>query len=366
MLRHLCERFPSADLYTLFHEPGSVPTEIEDRRIFVSPLNRMPWRTRHYRKLLPLFPWAIRRFDFSDYDLVLSTSHAVAKSVRTPRGVAHVDYCFTPMRYVWDQVEAYLGTGLRRSLAQPLVRGLRQFDVRTSRKQDVTRFVAISSDVADRIARHYGREARVVPPPVDISWIEVAQQPPEDFYLLVGSFVPYKREELAIDAFRNLDRTLVIVGEGPSRARLAQNLPRNIKMVGHVDDTTLASLYRRCRALIYPQHEDFGLVAVEAQAAGRPVIAYCAGGVLDTVRPFKEQGVEAASYEATGVFFDEQTPKSLCRAVERFEKIQERFLPLTLRRWAERFSPQAFDTAMDLEIAAALGDCKPLRGEKLQ
>ncbi|MBJ20755.1 MAG: glycosyltransferase family 4 protein [bacterium] len=360
VLHHLARRYPDADLFTLIHERGSVPAEIESRRILTSPLDRIPGRAHHYRKLLPLFPWAIRQFNLSGYDLVLSTSHAVAKSVRTPPDVAHIDYCFTPMRYVWDHVDAYLGHGARRRLASPLIRRLRRFDVATSGKESVTRFIAISTDVADRIRRHFGRHARVIPAPVDIDWIECARGPAQDYYLLVGGFVPYKREDLAIEAFRRLDRRLVIAGDGPMRARLARRAPANIEFTGRVDEATLAELYRGCRALLYPQREDFGLVALEAQAAGRPIIGFAAGGILDTVRPLRNEEVEvepgesAGSQDATGVFFGEQTPVALRAAIERFEKREELFDPQRLRRWAERFSPARFDEGLDHEIEAAM------------
>lgn len=382
VLHHLARRYPNSDLYTLIHERGSVPAEIESRRILTSPLDRFPGRANHYRKLLPLFPWAIRRFDLSGYDLVLSTSHAVAKSVRIPKGVAHVDYCFTPMRYVWDHMDSYLGHGTRRRLADPMIRRLRRFDVETSGEDSVTRFIAISTDVAGRIRRHYGRPARVVPPPVDIDWIETASGAPNDYYLLVGGFVPYKREDLAIEAFRRLGRRLVIAGDGPLRTRLERRAPPNVEFTGRIDDAALAKLYRGCRALLYPQHEDFGLVAVEAQAAGRAVIGFAAGGILDTVRPLEpsfptrslppdarrsETNRPARDFEtslpwqdteefgATGVLFDEQTPEALCAAIERFEKNEHLFDPRALQRWAEHFSPDRFDAALDREIEAAMG-----------
>jgi glycosyltransferase involved in cell wall biosynthesis len=349
VLLHLARRFPKADLFTLFHTPGSVPTEIEDRLITTSALDRLPWMDRHYRKLLPLFPWAMRRFDFADYDLVLSTSHAVAKSIRVPAGVAHLDYCFTPMRYIWSQTDAYLGRGPTRWLAAPLIQALRHFDVKTSGPDSVTRFVAISHDVRERIQRHYGRRARVIAPPVDLSWIDVAGEPAEDFYLLVAGFVPYKRDALAIETFRKLSRRLVVVGDGPGRRALERRASPNIQFVGHVDDAALADLYRRCRALIHPQHEDFGLVPVEVQAAGRPVIAFGEGGVRDTVRPLTE-----GSHDATGIFFDEPTTQALAVAIERFEKVEHQFDAKRIRRWADQFSPARFDEAFDREIEATL------------
>lgn len=357
VLEHLAHRYPDADLFTLFHAPGSVPAAIERLAIRTSPLDRLPSAHRHYRKLLPLYPWAIRRFDFEGYDLVLSTSHSVAKSVRVPASTPHLDYCFTPMRYVWDQADEYLGRGMRRALAAPLVAGLRAFDRRTAGPASVTRFVAISQEVAGRIRRHYGRQANVVPPPVDVSWIEAARAPAEDFFLLVAGFVPYKREDLVIECFRRSGRRLVVAGDGPGRPALERDRPPNVEFLGRVDDRTLAELYRRCRALIYPQCEDFGLIAVEAQAAGRPVIAFGAGGVLDSVRPLAESPAPAHDdpIGATGIFFDRQTPEALAAAIERFEKADLLFRPAALRAWAERFSPARFDAALDRELASLGG-----------
>jgi glycosyltransferase involved in cell wall biosynthesis len=371
VLQHFAQRFPDADLFTLFHTPGSVTPEIENRRIITSVLDRLPGTATHYRKLLPLFPWAIRRLDLRGYDLILSTSHAVAKSIRVPPDVPHLDYCFTPMRYVWDQADAYLGRGPLRLLATPAIRALRRFDVATSGPSSVTRFVAISTEVADRIRRHYGREANVVTPPVDLSWIEPASEPAEDFYLHVAGFVPYKRDSLVIETFRRMSRRLVVVGDGPGRIALEARATSNIEFVGRIDDAALANLYRRARALIHPQREDFGLVAVEAQAAGRPVIAFAEGGVRDTVRPILDERLEEGFRQAdrsdsfstgarpetvdpTGIFFHEPTTESLAIAIERFEKMEALFDPTRIRRWAERFSAERFDQAFDREIDAVI------------
>jgi glycosyltransferase involved in cell wall biosynthesis len=363
VLHHIAKRFPDADLFTLFHTRGSVTPEIENRKIFTSALDRFPGKSAHYRKLLPLFPLAIRQFDLRGYDLILSTSHAVAKSIRVPAGTRHLDYCFTPMRYIWDQADAYLGRGPRRWLAQPALAALRRFDVGTADARSVTRFVAISTEIQDRIQRHYGREANVVAPPVDISWIDCATESADDFYLLVGGFVPYKRDALVIETFGRSNRRLVVAGDGPNRRALEARATSNVEFVGRIADSELAKLYRRARALIYPQREDFGLVAVEAQAAGRPVIAFGAGGALDTVRPLLETPDYSPHYSnhtdpgdatPTGIFFREATPTALAQAIERFEKSEAHFKPDGIRRWATRFSPQRFDEAFDREIAATM------------
>ncbi len=352
----LAARFPSADLYTLIHVPGSTSPAIERLRIHASPLSAIPGAARHYRRFLPLFPWAIERFRLEGFDLVLSTHHAVAKGVRIAPGTRHLCYCFTPMRYVWDQTDAYLGLGLRRTLAMPLVRSLRRFDVRTSRPAHVSRFVAISKTVAARIERHYARRAALVYPPVDVARIVPNGKPPEDFYLLVGGFVPYKREDIVIEAFRRLGRRLVVAGDGPSRRSLASGAPANVEFTGRIGDAELADLYARGRALLYPQEEDFGIVAVEAQAAGRPVIAFGRGGARETVVPLADEDAAAA----TGLFFNEQSPAAVEAAVRRFEAAEGRFDAAAIRRHSERFATPRFCAEISAQIDRCLaGDGDP-------
>jgi glycosyltransferase involved in cell wall biosynthesis len=350
VLHELALLHPDADLYTLIHVPGQASPAIEGLPIHTSPLNRLPGSARHYRKLLPLYPWAIERFDLTGYDLVISCSHAVAKGVRVPAGTVHVCYCLTPMRYIWDQRDAYLRSPVLRALAWPLVEQLRRFDVRTSTPARVTRFVAISEAVALRIRNHYDRSAAVVHPPVDIERIRPSGAAPDDFYLLVGGFVPYKREDLALEAFRELGRTLVVVGDGPSRKRLQARAPANVHFLGRRSDDELAKLYRSCRALIYPQEEDFGIAAVEVQAAGRPVIAFGRGGALDTIRPLS---AGSTASEATGIWFEPQSADALAAAVRRFEEVEEVFEADSIRAWAEHFSRERFRSQMRLEIVAA-------------
>jgi len=352
VLHELAGMYPDADLYTLVHVPGSTSPTIESLPIRTSPLDRIPGVARHYRKLLPLFPWAIRRFRLDDYELVLSTSHAVAKSVPISPDTTHLCYCFTPMRYVWDQVDVYLGRGLRRGLASPLVRSLRGFDRRYSGPDSVTRFVAISSCVARRIERHYGRQSSVVFPPVDTDRIRPSGRPPEDFYLLVAGFVPYKREDLAIDAFRRSGRRLVVVGDGPGRKRLATRATPSVEFTGRIADAELHDLYARCRALIHVQEEDFGIAAVEAQAAGRPVIALAAGGALDSVRPLASE----AEQPATGLLFRPQSLDALQRSVDEFEANEHRFDSTRIRRWAEGFGRERFQRELSREVDLALAE----------
>ncbi|MBW2713792.1 MAG: glycosyltransferase, partial [Deltaproteobacteria bacterium] len=290
---------------------------------------------RYYRLFLPLFPWAIQRFRLEGYDLVISTSHAVAKGVRVEPGTPHLCYCFTPMRYIWDQADTYLGKGLKRFLVTPLVQFLRRWDKKTAR--DVSQFIGISKTVSARIEKHYGKPAPVIYPPVDLQGIQPSGQAPENFFLLVGGFVPYKREEIAIEAFRNSRHVLMVAGDGPRRSALEATAPGNVKFLGRVSDEELKSLYQRCRALIYPQDEDFGIVAVEAQAAGRPVIALGRGGAAETVVPIQQD-----PQRASGLWFDEQTAQALRQAIEEFQERESQFSSETIRENAELFSTDCF------------------------
>jgi glycosyltransferase involved in cell wall biosynthesis len=348
VLDELAGLFPDADLYTLFHVPGSTSERIERLRIFASPLSRVAGAARHYRKLLPLYPWAIERFQLSGYDLVLSSSHAVAKGVRVDPRTPHVCYCHTPMRYIWDQADAYLGQGLRRAAATPLLLYLRRFDARTSRPDRVQRFVANSRTVAARIRERYGREAGVVYPPVALDRIRPNGRPPEDFFLLVGGFVAYKREDLVLEAFRRLRLRLVVAGDGPQRARRMAQAPPGVEFLGRVSDAELFDLYARARALVFPAEEDFGIAAVEAQAAGRPVIAFGRGGACESVIA---QGTAAAP---TGLFFAEQSAEALAEAVRAFERLEGEFDPRAIRENALRFAPEHFRAGIQREIAEVL------------
>ena len=356
VLDAIAGRFPDAELHTLLYRPGRTTPSIDQLRIHTSPLDKLPGVDRHYRKLLPLYPWAADRLRPTDCDLVLSISHAVAKSVRISGRTPHLCYCLTPMRYIWDQRDVYLGTGVRRRLATPLISALQRYDRARSSPEQVTRFTAISREVSTRIRNHYGRPSEVVYPPVEIERFQPRNAPPEDFYLLVGAFVPYKREDIVIEAFRQSGRRLVVAGDGPLRDSLSRHSAPNIEFVGRLPDADLAELMSRCRALLHPQREDFGIVAVEAQAAGRPVIAFGAGGALDTVRPLSldEPANESPACEPTGVFFPEQNPESLERAIGVFEDNTERFTPPSIRHHAESFGRERFLAELDQEIEKTL------------
>ena len=287
-LEVLCELFPHADLYTLVHVPGRVSPAIESRRIITSFIQRLPRAASAYRKYLPLFPAAIEAFDLGAYDLVVSSSHCVAKGVRPAPDALHVSYCYTPMRYVWDQFDAYFGPGRAGAMtrfAAALVRGaLQRWDVRTASGVDL--FVADSQHVRQRIHRYWARDAQVVYPPVDCARFAPDPTASGDYYLVVAALSGYKRVDLAVRAARQAGVRLRIVGRGPDAARLqalAAGDPR-IEFLGWQGDERVAQLYAGCRALVFPGEEDFGIAPLECMAAGRPVIAWARGGALETVQ----------------------------------------------------------------------------------
>jgi glycosyltransferase involved in cell wall biosynthesis len=349
-LEILCELFPDAPLYTLLHVPGSVAPAIERRRIVTSFVQRLPRAVERYRYYLPVFPLAIGRFDLSGYDLVVSMSHCVAKGVRVPPGALHLCYCFSPMRYVWDLSSDYFGPGhglAARTLGPPLAAALRRWDRATA---GVNRFVAISRHIADRIRRAYDRPADVIYPPVDVQRFEVADGA-EDYYLVVGALVSYKRIDLAIGAANRLGRRLVVVGTGPEEARLRALAGPTVSFLGWRPDAEIARLYARCRALVFPGVEDFGITPLEAAAAGRPTIALAQGGALETM-----VGLDAAEAPPTAVFFAEQSVDAVVEAIGRLERAADRFDGKALRARAEVFDRPVFKQKLGDYIAARWGE----------
>jgi glycosyltransferase involved in cell wall biosynthesis len=354
-LEVFCELFPEATIFTLLHVAGSVSGRIEGMPIESSGLGRVPGAARWYRFLLPSFPWFIERFDLQGYNLVLSSSHCVAKGVRVPEGALHIAYIYTPMRYVWDLYPEYFGPGraapVPRAAMGLLRRRLQRWDVRTAARVD--HFVAISRHVADRVRRHYGREATVIYPPVDTERFRVGDEPGE-FYLVVSAFAPYKRIDLAVQACNVLQRPLKIVGGGQDERRLRALAGPTVEFLGWRSDEEVADLYRRCRALLFPGVEDFGITPLEAMASGRPVIAYAKGGALETVIPLnpssREMGgspmpldrVPGGSQGPTGVFFSVQSVEGLVGAIELFEASLHQFEPKVLRDRALAFDRRVF------------------------
>lgn len=335
-LEQLCHLFPEADIYTLFHFKNTVSSEIETHSIKTSFLQHFPFGRKHYRNYLPLFPMAVEAFNLEEYDLIISTSHCVAKGIIPNPEAVHLTYCFTPMRYIWDRRFDYFGGAgkIKKIIITPVLHYLRMWDVTTVNR--VSQFIAISEYVRKRIQSFYNRESEVIYPPVDCSRFKSSEFV-DDFYLLVSAFAPYKRMDQAILAFNQLGRRLLVVGSGQEEKRLKTLSGKNIEFLGWVSEEKLRELYAKCRALIFPGVEDFGMVPVEVQASGRPVIAYGRGGVLESVVAFKDK-----DHPGTGIFFNEQTPTAIIEAVKTFEVVEEYFSVDELRKNALRFDTSRF------------------------
>ena len=340
----LLELFPQAELFTTVYDPRPWPAIITERPVHASFLNRIPTATRNYPKLLPLMNRAFESFDFSGFDLVLSSSHANAKNVRTPPGTLHVCYCHTPMRYAWEP-EFLDGEEIGRAtrmLLPPLLGWLRRTDLAGARRPDV--FVANSAHVAARIRRFYGREAHVVHAPVDVDhYLGIERQPAQDpFYLVFGRVVPYKRVDLALAAAELAERRVVVAGGGRALDAARADAGPHAELLGRVSDARRDALLAGASALLFPGEEDFGIVPVEAQAAGLPVIAYGVGGARETVRDGE-----------TGVLFEPQTAEALATAIARFESLA--LDPRAPRANAQGFGRERFRAEMAAVIARAAG-----------
>ncbi len=286
-LERLCEIFPEAELFTLLHVPGSVSPLIERRPIHTAFTQHLPFVRRAYRYFLPIFPSAIERLDLAGFDLVVSCSHCVAKSVIVPPGVPHLCYCLTPMRYAWDQFDAYFGPEkvgrLPSAVLRPVLARMARWDQATAHR--ASRYVAISQYVARRIALYYNRQSAVIYPPVDTDYFTPGTAAPGSTFVIVSALVPYKRLEVAIDAAHRAGVALDIIGDGPERAGLEARAARGrgVRLLGRLDDATVRDRYRTAAAVLLPGEEDFGIVPVEAQATGRPVVALGRGGATETV-----------------------------------------------------------------------------------
>jgi glycosyltransferase involved in cell wall biosynthesis len=345
----LLEMFPAAELFTSIYDPGPWPPEITGRTVHTSFLDRIPGAKRNYPKLLPLMDRAFRSFDLSGFDLLLSSNHACAKNVRTPPGALHVCYCHTPMRYAWEEdfMDGEEVTPTLRLLLPPLLSRLRKRDLAAAAGPDL--FVANSQHVRERIARFYGRRATVVHPPVDVEPLMALPRDERDFYLVFGRVVPYKRVDLAVAACIRMDRPLKVAGDGRALAAVrvvarteaaASGRPARVEFLGRVDDRERDRLLEGARALLFPGEEDFGIVPVEAQAAGVPVIAYGVGGARESVLDGQ-----------TGVLFDGQSADGVASGIERFEQLQ--LDPERMRENAKRFAPERFRQEMAAVIDSA-------------
>ena len=340
VLELLCETFPDAPIYTLIHNPEAVSGTINRHPVFPSFLQKIPGIFTRYRLFLPLFPTAAESLPIPPADIVISTSHCVAKGVRVPRGTPHLCYCFTPMRYVWVFAGDYFGSNpMVRAISMPLLRYLRSWDLRSADRVDF--FVAISQHIQRRIEACYHRPARVVYPPVNLDFFTPDPHlTREEFDLIVSALVPYKRIDIAIRAYNQLGYPLKIVGTGTEYRQLKKLAASHIEFLGQLSDEEVRNLYRRARFVIFPGEEDFGLVPLEAQACGTPVIAFDRGGVQETVMAGR-----------TGHLFDSQDPRSLATAVEK--AAGQEWNPALIRRNAEKFSVNTFLA----ELARCVTEC---------
>jgi glycosyltransferase involved in cell wall biosynthesis len=326
--------FPEAPLFTLFHFPGSVSPAIESHAIRTSFLQRAPGIRNHYRSYLPLFPAAIEEFDLSGFDLVVSSSHCVAKGVIAPPDAFHLCYCHTPMRYAWDQEHAYFPErrGVKARLRSLTLSALRSWDVSSAAR--VNHFVANSRFVARRIQTYYGRPAEVVHPPVNVDFFTPGPASEEGYCLVVSALAPYKKVEVAMAACEKLGLELRIVGEGPESERLEGMAGSRVQFLGNVDAERLRDLYRGALLFLQPGVEDFGIASVEALACGTPVVAVARGGILDVV----DDGRHGVLYP------DWEGPQALCGAIDKARRIG--FNALDLRDRAESFSVSRFTDRM--------------------
>ena len=329
VLLALKEMFPDAPVYMSMYDPAVMPAVCRTWEIHTSFMDRLPLVKRHHQPFLPLYPLAFEQFDFSEFDLVLSNKSGFCHGIITPPQTLHIDYCLTPTRYVWDYRSYARREGIGRLvnfLLQPLLSYLRTWDRLAADRVD--HFVAISRQVQRRIRKHYRRDSTVIYPPVETDRFSLGDRH-DDYFLIVSRLIPYKRIDLAVRAFNELGLPLKIAGSGRDRQALEQIASPNVELLGRVPDDELPTLLQRCRAFIFPGVEDFGITPLQANAAGRPVIAYRAGGALDTV-------VEGR----TGLFFDEPTPESLAAAVRALEAMA--FEPEAIRQHALHFDKTVF------------------------
>ncbi len=337
VLLALHEIFPKAPLYTSVYDVRNASWANVFPKVKTSFLQNIPFAKSNHEFLAPLMPLAFESFDFSKFDIVISVTSEAAKGIKTTPKTFHLCYCLTPTRYLWSGREFYFKSPpskfgfipFFKFLSVPFIKYLKRWDIEASKRPD--KIIAISTEVQNRIRKYYKRESEIVFPPVDIPNIKKSRSKKEigDYYLLVNRLIPYKRVDLAVKAFNKLEKVLYIVGSGSEEMKLKKIAASNIKFLGQVNERELCQLYLRAKALIMPQEEDFGIVSVEAQSFGVPVIAYKKGGSLDTV-------VE----EKTGIFFKDQTVKSLMQAIKKFDKMS--FSERILKANAKRFSKEVF------------------------
>jgi len=328
VLLALNELFPNAPLYTSVYDSANADWAKVFPKVKTSFLQNIPYAKNNHEYLAPLMPVAFENHSFDDYDLVVSVTSEAAKGIITNYNTNHICYCLTPTRYLWSGYEDYFHSKYKKILSKPIVNYLRNWDKKAAHRPD--HLLAISTEVKNRIDTYYQRDSEIIFPPVDLEkFSKFKKRDFGDYYLFVSRLVPYKRADLVVKAFNKLNKKLIIIGEGKEKSRLVAMAKPNIEFLSRLTDSELADYYGNSRALIFPQYEDFGLVAVEAQALGTPVIAYRKGGSLDTVVDHK-----------TGLFFDNQNEESIIDAIKRFEKLS--FSKSEIQKNARRFSKRNF------------------------
>lgn len=341
VLEAFCEMFPDAPIYTLVYDAKLTGFAFEGKKIKTSFLQKVPFAASRHRYFPILMPYAIEQLDLSDYDIVLSDSGSYAKGIITKPDTLHVSYCHTPHRYVWDNSHKLIGEfgypRIIKSLSPIFMTYVRLWDVQASERVDA--FIANSEFVKKRVKKYYDRDATVIYPPLNSGRFFIRE--PSDYFLMVGRMVPYKKFGLTVGAFNKLGLNLKIIGDGPERKNLEKKAGPNIEFLGLVSEPHLPEYYARAKALIFPQEEDFGVVATESMASGRPVIAYRAGGALEIIKEGED-----------GIFFNEQTEESIIDAVERFQTMQ--FNPYLIREHAMRFDKEEFKVGIKNFIAQYL------------
>lgn len=344
VLGEMLKCFPQADLFSVVDfVPEGNRGFILDKPVRTSFVQKMPLARRKYRGYLPLMPLAVEQFDLSGYDLVISSSHAVAKGVITGPDQLHLCMCYSPIRYAWDLQHQYLresglDRGLKGWLAKVMLHRMRIWDLRTA--NGVDEFIAISRFIGRRIRKVYRRESAVIYPPVEIDRY-VMREDKEDFYVTASRMVPYKRIDLVVDAFNQMpDRELVVIGDGPDFAKIRAKAGPNVKLLGFQGDEVLRDHLQRAKAFVFAAEEDFGIAPLEAQACGTPVIAFGKGGALETIVGLNDNQTVGAA--PTGVFFNQQSVESLCEAVRKIEAHRDEITPYACRENALRFSPERF------------------------
>lgn len=358
--------YPQAPLFTIVFDPLVAKEHFPRNKIHSTLIQNLPQAVKSYKKYMPLMPFAMEQIDLTGYQIILSSSHAFAKGVLTRGDQMHICYCHTPIRYAWDlyhqyMEEAGLTKGVKSQIARLIMHYIRMWDFSTAGRVDY--FIANSRYVADRIFKIYGRKADVIHPPVDTKSFSLSGEK-DNYFLVVSRLVPYKKIDIIVQAFSKLDYPLLVVGDGSELNNIKQNATTNIEFLGWQSSDRVIDLMKKARALIFAADEDFGIVPVEAQSCGTPVIAYGKGGALETVNPLLTRygkKYDGEGYIPTGVFFGEQTPLSIINAVKEFTRYESCFNPAGLREHAEKFSTERFEAEISSYVAEKWEDFSSTR-----